>query len=487
MSQSNWVSKLREAAPKSNFLRGTSILVVGNIIAQSLVLLSSPLLTRIYSPAEFGLLAVFGATTAIAGSIVCGRYEAAVALPDTERETVSVIAGAILVAAIMAPLTSLLFLATPWATLLIHEGYSIAFILVTVTLGTILAGLCATYRYWGIKQKNYTLIARSRILQSITRVVTQCGFFFGGATTLILGTVAAALVGFVTLHRGVQKPVRSSSAEILTAINRYRRFPLYSTWSTALNMGGKQLPIFAFVTLFGVGPAGLYSLAERVIAAPVSLVTSAFSAMFLSESVTSKQNRTLTALVGQTHKLLTNIAIAPFLMLAITAPALFPMLFGEKWAEAGTIASWISLYLYLSFVAAPMTMLFRTLERQDVELKIQCSLFAGRLVAVFLGAKLGGFIFSVAFYSIVSAIYYIYILAWVSNSVDLDPMILIRQTCNSLGWALLTTSPCIFTFIYQTGLADLIIGIVLAIFFMTVRFFAIQKNIHIDSKHAPKT
>lgn len=451
--------------------------MLGNVVAQIIVLLASPILTRIYSPEEFGLLAVFTSTVAIIGTIVCGRYDAAVALPETHSETVALISAAMILTTIVAPLTSLLFITTPWAIHFVNKGYSPAFIFISVSLGSALAGVYSLYWYWGIKQEQHTLVASSRILQSVTRLATQFSFFFGGTTTLILSTIAAPLAGFFILHRGIRKPLRTSRSEISFALKRYRRFPLYTTWSAALNMSGKQLPIFAFVAIFGAGPAGLYSLAERIIAGPVSMIASAVSAMFLTESVKSKKDNTLPALVSRTHNLLTNLSIAPFLMLATTAPILFGVFFGKEWTSTGQIASWISLYLYFSFVAAPFTMLFRTLERQDAELKIQSTLFISRLIAIFLGAKIGGFIFSVACYSIVSSIYYIYVLAWASKSINLEFAVLIRQTYHSLGWGLLTTFPCTLHLFSSSTVASILIGILLSSIFTAARLIALRRTI----------
>ena len=461
------------------FLRGTGTLVLGNIVAQSIVLLAYPVLTRIYNPEEFGLLAVYTSITLIVGTVACGMYDSAIALPNTERETVSVIAAAISVCAITTPVASLIFLATPWAVLLNDHGYSTIFIFSITTAGSAVMGLYSVYRYWGIKQENYLLVAKSRILQSVVRVVTQGGFFFMGATALILGGVASYVVGLFLLQVGNDKRIKTSLSEILSAMNRYRRFPLYSTWAAALNMSGKQMPIFVFAALFGPGPAGLYLLSERVIASPVSLVTSAVSATFLSESVKSKENDTLGVLVMHTHKLLANIATAPFLMLAIAAPSMFYIVFGDDWVETGVVASWVSLYLWLSFITAPFTMLFRTLERQESELRIQCSLFLARLIAIFIGAKVGGFIFAVACYSLVSTIYYLYVLVWVSKTVNLEPLLLIRQTVHSFAWSAITISPFILAFSFGLGTAGMLVGVLLSMLFVGGRLIFLLRSMRV--------
>ena len=51
---------LRRLLPKNAFARGVSVLVGGTAGAQLLTILAAPLLTRLYGPEDFGLVAVNG-------------------------------------------------------------------------------------------------------------------------------------------------------------------------------------------------------------------------------------------------------------------------------------------------------------------------------------------------------------------------------------------------------------------------------------------
>jgi O-antigen/teichoic acid export membrane protein len=56
---SKLTSTLKKALPKNAFARGVSVLVGGTVGAQALMVLASPLLTRLYTPEDFGLLVVY--------------------------------------------------------------------------------------------------------------------------------------------------------------------------------------------------------------------------------------------------------------------------------------------------------------------------------------------------------------------------------------------------------------------------------------------
>ena len=67
-------------------------LVTGTTFAQILVIVASPVLTRLFSPEAFGLLAIFTSITKVLGVVSCLRYQFAIMLPDEERDAVNLLA-----------------------------------------------------------------------------------------------------------------------------------------------------------------------------------------------------------------------------------------------------------------------------------------------------------------------------------------------------------------------------------------------------------
>ncbi|HEX7001835.1 MAG TPA: hypothetical protein VF164_09075, partial [Trueperaceae bacterium] len=72
-------------------LRNVGMLAVGTAAGHVVSILAAPLLTRVYSPADFGLLAVFTAVTAIAGVAVSLRLGLAVAVPAEHEEGIEIV------------------------------------------------------------------------------------------------------------------------------------------------------------------------------------------------------------------------------------------------------------------------------------------------------------------------------------------------------------------------------------------------------------
>ena len=102
-----------------------------------------------------------------------------------------------------------------------------------------------------------------------------------------------------------------------------------------------------------------------------------------------------------------------------------------------------------------------------------------RLIAIFIGAKVGGFIFAVACYSLVSTIYYLYVLVWVSKTVNLEPLLLIRQTVHSFAWSAITISPFILAFSFGLGTAGMLVGVLLSMLFVGGRLIFLLRSMRV--------
>ena len=87
-------------------LRNVGMLAVGTAAGHVVSILAAPLLTRIYSPADFGLLSVFTAVAAIASVAVSLRLELAVAVPADDSEGIEVVLVGVMLVAVMAALAA---------------------------------------------------------------------------------------------------------------------------------------------------------------------------------------------------------------------------------------------------------------------------------------------------------------------------------------------------------------------------------------------
>src|SRR5688572_27680976 len=95
---------------KSEFSRNTAILIIGTIIAQSIPILLQPVLRRVYTPEDFGAMAVYFTILSMISIVACFRYEAAIVLPKNDSAAANVLSLSLLINFVFSGLLLLLLL-----------------------------------------------------------------------------------------------------------------------------------------------------------------------------------------------------------------------------------------------------------------------------------------------------------------------------------------------------------------------------------------
>ena len=162
--------------PKSEFFKHASTLISGTVLSQAILILASPVLTRLYSPSDFGILGVYVSLIAIFGVLATGQYEFAVLLPKKDEEAINVAALSLALIFIVTFLISIfLYLFSD----LLGNYYSDHFdrrILLFVPIGILIVCCFRVQTFWLNRIKSYNLLAFSQMLQSTSRTVLNISF-----------------------------------------------------------------------------------------------------------------------------------------------------------------------------------------------------------------------------------------------------------------------------------------------------------------------
>jgi O-antigen/teichoic acid export membrane protein len=188
---------------------------------------------------------------------------------------------------------------------------------------------------------------------------------------------------------------------------RYRKFPLVDLWGALLNIASWQIPPLLFAAFFNAASVGLYALAFRFIQLPMSLIGAAISQVFYPRlaAVRAAGAPLGPHAEGLFHRL-TVLGLFPALLCAAAGPGLFGWVFGEAWREAGQYARILSPWVWVWFISSPLSVLFNTLERQGRLLGFQMLIFGSRLLAIFLGSRLGDMRLALTLFSLSGALVY---------------------------------------------------------------------------------
>jgi lipopolysaccharide exporter len=381
-----------DPAPQGGeFLRSVLTLASGTAVAQVLVALAVPVLARLYTPAEYGVLAVYSSTLTVLVVLASFRYELAIPLPKEGSAAASLLA--LTLGILLA--TSLAVAALVWAAgdefVAAVNVPALRPYLWLFPAGFVAAGAYQALSYWAIRNREFRRLARTRLSQGGGQVATQIALGIGGAGALgliigdLIGRVAG--VGGLALAAWRTRPAaRPTAASVLAVASRYRRFPLLTTWAGLFNIGSLQLPSIVFSAAFGAAAAGLYALSYKMLVLPTMLVAQAVGQVFLSRaaSLVAEPER-LRRLTERTAIGLFAAGLPAFLAVALTGPRLFAVVMGREWEEAGRYAQVLAPWFALWLVSNPLSGLLSVREWQGSALA-----FTGFELVLRLGALLAG-------------------------------------------------------------------------------------------------
>ena len=386
------------AEAKPGFLRHVAILFGAAATSQLVGILATPILSRIFAPEAFGLLALFLSYGTIVGTISCLRYDYAVMLPADDDEAASLLALSVLVATTVALLCAMgqwafgdtLLRATGAAGLAPYFGLVPAFIWLT--------GISQAFRQWFARKERFGDLAAFQLLRGTTTPLAAiaaglaahtgpAGLLFGRFVGLILQTAALGRALVQNFPRPLTAALRP--APLWRAARRHWRFPLLDTTSVFVFNVGKEAPVFLFTLYLGETVTGYYGLTILVLQAPASMVLAAVGqVLFQVASARHAAGEAIGGLLAETLRQTLTLATLPVVVLGACGPTLFAFAFGSRWREAGLYAAILSPWL-LSFVLSNATaVLFRTLERQDLDLLANLALLVVRIGALWVGTQL---------------------------------------------------------------------------------------------------
>jgi len=359
------------AKPKSEFGRNVLVLLTGTTVAQAIPIAISPILTRIYTPEDFGVLALFLAITAIFGSISSGRYELAIMLPERDEDAINIFAlGTIINLAI----STILLL----AVVLFHQNIvsltgnaEIGKWLYFVPISVFLTGFYNNLTYFSTRKKFYKDVANSVILKAIILAIFQLsiGLLKTGAAGLVGGNIVSQFFANTKLLQNVVKDKNLLSAisrsEIKAHARKYRNFPKYSIWAALANTLSKNLTNLLISLFYGVATLGHYSIVQRVLGMPSALIGGAIGQVFFQQaSIEKKETGCAAKSFDGTVKRLVVIGLPVFTGLFFFVEDIFAFAFGEQWRIAGTYAQLLVPYFFANFVVGTVSQINAVFEKQ---------------------------------------------------------------------------------------------------------------------------
>lgn len=376
----------------SEFIRNVAVVMTGTAISQVIAMAVTPVLTRNYTPEDFGYYTTFIAIYTILCSFATGKYERVILLAKDKNDIVVVSSLGIALSLFFSVFVlvviyvfSTFFALNSWGinSLLENWLYLIPLLIIIYAVNIIFL----TYLNY---KKDFKEISKSRIIKTFVSISVSltCIFFMKNMGGLILGEILGLLISTIYLYpklKSIFNFEKKITSQFRAFSARYKNFPIYNIPSDFLNHSSSQMPVFFLTPIYGVQVTGQYSLMKRMLDAPVSLISSSILEVFrqkASEQYITFGNCRLLFL--KTAKNLALIAVIPFSLLMIFGTDIFGFIFGEEWRDAGRFAGIFAGYYFFKFVSSPLSYMFYIAERQKMDFIIHIYMFSSSFMIFYL-------------------------------------------------------------------------------------------------------
>jgi len=372
----------------------SSLLLSGSLLAQIITFAAYPVVTRLYSPGQFGNFSVFLSITGILTILATGRFEYALMLPEEENEA-----------------RTLKRIGLRWCLM-----FSSACFLVSIGLGffknlnipglyliglyVFLSGTIQLFTLYRNRLKQYKKLAQVAVMQNAAASGSKILFGLGGFFNigLLWGSIIGQLVSAWVVSKGfVTKTLFTKPVNAGEILRKYAVFPKYRMVQALINSVSSNLPIFFITVYFSAKEAGYFALILGIGYKIITLVSSAlYQVLYRRFTEERNQHQHLLPLFGKYLLILASISIIPAIPVFIFSKNLITLFFGQEWLEAETYLRIMIPWLVFVFIGSPFAFISDVFFQQKKVLIFD----SVHLLLRILGLYIGLFLFDKAFISI---------------------------------------------------------------------------------------
>jgi O-antigen/teichoic acid export membrane protein len=363
---------LLEILKKSEFTRNVVILATGSSIAQFIPFVFEPLLSRIFTPAEFGVFEIYAAIVIILGSIASARYELAILLPKLENKAVNVLGLSLFIVIAFSLLIFITILAGKQQIINLIHNEELEKYLLFIPLGVFLIGVNRGFLYWSLRSKYLKNMSLSRISESSGKAGTSILFGLMKMSTfgLILGQIvgqvmSTAVLIFQFLKSDRNKFIFLSGKNFLSQAKIYSEFPKINIPIAITEMIQISGIIFIISFFFDNTIVGEFSKALRILLIPLNLLGTSISQIFYQKA--AKDYSKGIDISKNLKKIVVSLslwALPVFVLFLFISPWLFGIFLGQNWIASGEYARILAFWIFLKFIISPVAIIPLIINKQ---------------------------------------------------------------------------------------------------------------------------
>ena len=206
------------------------------IFSQILGFFIVPIVTRLYSPDEFGVSNLLGTIVMLFATFSTMGYHRGIILPKNDKIAIRIVCLCFLIIFIVTLIVAFILLLLNDFIILQSDSPTLGSFLWLSPLFVFFHGIYQVLRFWNLRSSNFGNIAISRVLDIISKKALQLlAGFFGYATAggLIIADLFAVAFKNISLIRSLNPQIlcsfssRNFILNIIAVAKRYKKFPKY--------------------------------------------------------------------------------------------------------------------------------------------------------------------------------------------------------------------------------------------------------------------
>ena len=356
--------KITKKIQQSDFVKNVLTLATGNVLGQVIGLSLTLVLTRIYTPEDFGSFGLMMAISSGIAIIISMRYELAIMRPKDDADAYKVLILALFVCISITLISAVII------TGLVLFNHKIPKWSLLIPLMAFSIGIFQIFNNWANRQKKYKKIAASRIIASSVNSTTSIGFGFLniGGLGLFLGNIIGQIISSLNLIniRNLVNTIKITKvSELKFWAKRYKDMPQTNVFQALVDLYLSNGLIYLIPIYFSNSILGFYAFSMRILQAPVSFVGSAIAQVFYQKATdTFHARKDLKQIVKQTILKSSLIALPLPVILIFFGPDIFAFVFSKNWRIAGEYSQILAPWIYFDFIRMTVSQLPIILSKQ---------------------------------------------------------------------------------------------------------------------------
>lgn len=404
-------------------IKNAGTLLSGNVIGQGIAFLSYLLLSRLFTPEDFGLYNTFAGYLEVLIILSTCKYEMSIVVAHNDLRAVQVarmtlrlnLIVSLAVLAVVGVLTATAPAALPIPILMVWF----------IPLIVFLNGTSRVYHSLGVRAGRFRAIAGADVAGSLSGTVMKLLAGFLAAVVrwlhtygLPIGTVLGIFVRntCLRLRSAVllkSYPRRPSRAAMLAAARHHKHYPLYVMPKEFISSLSINLPVLWLAVHFDSALIGLFSLAFTFLQRPMLMVANAMENSFYSDSANrQREGQPLFGRLGRMAGGLAAVAVPLGVAGFFWAEPLFTFLLGDQWVGTGFYVRCLLPWIVVRLLANSLAFVGNLFETQHVDFWMQVVMLALRVAALGIGVYMNNFRLAILLFCAVSTAVQLVQLAW---------------------------------------------------------------------------